>query len=375
MFEKRKFPRFAVGESLVPAVNFTLEKLGVLDKMDRLSFPRKHAVQFFSQKGPSKPFYFDETRDPKTHHTWQVLRSEFDLMLWENAKRAGVEAWTDTGVVQICEEAGAVTGVRVRDTDGFDRLVEARVVVDASGQQGVLARRLGEREHIPGLENVAVYAHYENVDLDPGRDAGSTLIYRLDHGAWLWFIPLPETVSIGLVAPAQNLADFGATPSEMLESAIAQSPDLTARLTRAGQSNEVRAIRDFSYRSTRDGGVGWLLVGDSLSFIDPIYSTGLFLTMYSAELAAEAIISRLTESGPVNFASYSQDYQAAYDQFLWLVRAFYREDFHFGKLARDPAHRQGLVDLLTGIVGTPEAIGVTNAIQDFFSSQGQAERR
>ena len=375
LFEKRKFPRFCVGESLVPAVNFTLEKLGVLDEMDRLRFPRKHAVQFFSPKGPSKPFYFDETRDPKTHHTWQVLRSEFDLMLFENARRAGVDTWTDTAVESICEEAGAVTGVRVRDEMSVERLVTARVVVDASGQQGALARRLGEREHIPGLENVAVYAHYENVALDSGRDAGSTLIYRLDHGAWIWFIPLPDTVSIGLIAPAQGLAAFGATPDEMLENAIAKSPHLSERLTRAGRSNDVRAVRDFSYRAKRDGGVGWLLVGDALSFIDPIYSTGLFLTMYSAELAAEAIVASVGENDPPNFASYSRDYQSAYDQFLWLVRAFYREDFHFGGLARDPAHRQGLVDLLTGIVGTPEALGVTDAIRGFFAEREPAARR
>jgi flavin-dependent dehydrogenase len=311
-------------------------------------------VQFFSTGGAGRPFYFSETKDPRTHSTWQVLRSDFDAMLVRNAEAAGVSVRTRSEVVRVCERDGVVNGVELKGANGVER-IDARVVVDASGQQSMLARKFGARENIEGLQNVAVYAHYRNAVRDEGIDAGSTLIYRLEHGAWLWFIPLPEVVSIGLVAPFEGLSAFGKAPAEILDNAIASCEFLRPRLVDAERSNEARAIRDFSYRATVDGGKGWVLVGDALSFIDPMYSTGLFLTMYSAELAAEAIVTKLKNEATPDFRSYSGKYQEAYEQFLWLVRAFYREDFHFGQLAKDPVHRQGLIDLLTGIVGTPEA--------------------
>ena len=215
-----------------------------------------------------------------------------------------------------------------------------------------------------------MFAHYHNVALDTGIDAGSTLIYRIDGESWLWFIPLPDVVSIGLVTPAKTISRFGKSPASILETAIDESEPLRSRLEKADRTTEVRAVRDYSYRSERDGGEGWLLVGDAVGFIDPIYSTGLFLTLYSAELGAAAITEQLQSGASTpNFSGYSKDYQEAFEQFLTLVQAFYREDFHFGTLAKNPAHRQGLIDLLTGVVGTPEANEVTQAIRTFFDKQ------
>ena len=367
VFERQAFPRFQIGESLVPAVNLTLAKLGVLERMDQLGFPRKHGVQFFSPSGPSRPFYFSEVSDPRMHQTWQVLRSDFDAMLLDNAVRAGAEVVSETQVVGVETSGERVAGVKVRDAAG-ERVVAAKVVVDASGQQGVLAQRMGGRVHIEGLHNTAVYAHYQGAVLDTGMDAGSTLIYRIGHGCWLWFIPLPDVVSIGLVAPARQISTFGKAPAEMLDAAIAVCEPLQARLASARRTNEVRAVRDSSYRAVRDGGDGWILVGDALGFIDPIYSTGLFLTMFSAELAADAISAELGGRGQ-GLAGYSKDYQAAFDRFLVLVRAFYQEGFRFGEFARDASHRAGLVDLLTGIVATPEAVAVARALADACDEQ------
>ena len=146
LFEMKGFPRFHIGESLVPAVNLTLEKLGLLSAMDDAGFQRKHGVQFFSPKGPSRPFYFSEARDPRMHQTWQVLRSDFDAMLLENAIRSGVTLAAQTEVLGAEITEGAVRGVRVRGPDLEERRVNARVVVDASGQPGVLARKLGGRD-------------------------------------------------------------------------------------------------------------------------------------------------------------------------------------------------------------------------------------
>ncbi len=362
LYERQAFPRFQIGESLVPAVNLTLERLGVLGQMDARGFPTKHGVQFFSAKGPTRPFYFSEVEDPRMHSTWQVLRSDFDAMLLSNAADAGVKVRTETEVVGACEARGVVTGVCIQSSTGAESTTGSKVVVDASGQQGLLVRKLGGRTILPGLENVSVYSHYSGARLDEGIDAGSTLIYRLDHNSWLWFIPLPETVSVGLVTPAVRLASFGGSRDEILDNAIAASEPLSARLAAASRTIDVRAARDYSYRTTRDGGQGWILVGDALGFIDPIYSTGLYLTMFSAELAAEAITTALSNGKDPSHAGFARRYQSAFDRFHIMVRAFYNEQVRFSELAKDPDHRQGLVDMLTGITTTKQAANVTNAL-------------
>ena len=222
---------------------------------------------------------------------------------------------------------------------------------------------------IPNLQNTSVYAHFEGVDLDEGDDGGSTLIFRIDTRAWLWLIPLPDAVSIGLVAPARRISEFGASLNEILDTAIAASPDLTERMANATRSSEVRAIRDFSYRATREGGPGWCLVGDALGFIDPMYSTGLFLALRSAELGAAAVHCELEAAGAPDLTGYATDYHRAFDRFLALVNAFYSEDFRFGEFGKNPQHRQGLVDLLTGIVDSDAAVAVAEAIEHRHDEQ------
>ncbi|MAD33046.1 MAG: alkylhalidase [Planctomycetes bacterium] len=370
LFERQAFPRFHVGESLVPAVNLTLEKLGVRERMDELRFPQKHGVQFYGPTGPSKPFYFSEVADPRMHHTWQVLRSDFDRMMLQTAAAEGAHVETDTQVVEVCLEGDTATGVRVRRLDESESTVSARVVLDASGQKGVIPRELSRQCGVPGLENTAVYAHYDGVRLDPGIDAGSTLIYRLDAKSWIWFIPLPDVVSIGLVTSAREILRFGQNRDEILQNGIDRCPHLKERLVDAKISGEVRVARDFSYRAERDGGPGWALIGDALGFIDPVYSTGLLLSVRSAELLASEVSCALAgDARHPDMQGRSGEWQVAFDRFLPLVRAFYTEDFRFGELSKNDAHRQGLTDLLTGIVDTEEAVGVTTRIQEMFDQE------
>lgn len=368
LFETGAFPRFHIGESLIPAANLILEKLGVLDALDGLGCPRKHGVQFFSPRGPGRPFYFSEATDPRMHRTWQVLRADFDALLLDTAMRAGVRVLTDARVLAVEQVGRRVTGVKVAGPGGGEQRVAARVVVDASGTKSMLARRLGRRSHIPGLENAALFAHYTGAVRDTGLDAGSTLIHRIRDRAWLWFIPLPDSVSVGLVSPGRTLSSFGKTAPEMLETAIAACRPLAERLAPASRTTDVHIARDFSYRAERDGGEGWLLVGDALGFMDPIYSSGLFLTLLSAELAATAITEALPSASP-SFAGYSREYQVAFDRFLALVRAFYQPDFHFSELAGDPTARRGLIDLLTGDVNTGPATAVAETIRGLCATR------
>ncbi|MAG57965.1 MAG: alkylhalidase [Planctomycetes bacterium] len=370
VFEMREFPRFQVGESLIPAVNLILGRLGVLDRMDDFGFPRKYGVQFISERGPGRPFYFEEASDSRMHQTWQVVRSDFDAMLLDHAGSCGATVETRTHVTGLETDGEAVTGVYVRREGSPDRHVRARVVIDASGQKGLLARKFGGREHIAGLENTAVYAHWENAALDCGKDAGSTLIYRINRSSWIWFIPLPDTVSIGLVAPAERIAAQSGSPAEILDEAIAGFPLLAERLKGARRTMEVKVAPDFSYRAKFDGGEGWLLVGDALGFMDPIYSTGLYLAMKSAEIAGDAVDAAMASStggALASFSGWSAEYQEAFDRFRVLVEAYYREGFSFSRLSRDDDLRRGLVDLLTGIVDSKWAEMVTEEIRSLSS--------
>ncbi len=370
LFERQSFPRFHVGESLVPAVNLVLEKLGVRDRMDEIGFRQKHAVQFISSKGPSQPFYFSEVSDPRMHYTWQVLRSDFDRMMIENATDCGVHVETDAPVVEVSSVDGVVDGVLVQRLDESQDLFSARIVLDASGQKGVIAREFSHQELIPGLQNTAVYAHFEGVQLDPGIDAGSTLIYRVDAQSWIWFIPLVGTVSIGLVTSARGILRFGQNRDEILQTAIDQCPALKGRMAEAKVDGEVRVARDFSYRAKCDGGQGWAVIGDSLGFIDPVYSTGLLLSVLSAEtVALEAACALASDVKHPDMRGFSTSWQVAFDRFLPLVRAFYTEDFRFGELSKHKSHRQGLTDLLTGIVDTDDATGLVDKIHKMFADE------
>lgn len=372
LYEALDFPRVHVGESLIPAANRTLERIGVRGELDKLSCPPKFGVQFYSQRGAGRPFYFSEASDPELHQTWQVRRSEFDAALLERAGGLGVAITMRTQVRDVIMSDdvdgdgvdGVVRGVTILGPDGIEKRVRAKAVLDASGQRGLLARRFGVREHIDGLANTAAWAHFEGARLDDGIDGGSTLIYRIRPSTWLWFIPLPDSVSIGVVTPVDEIASFGHNPVEVLDAALEACEQMHERLENAKRVSPVRLIQDFSYRATRDGGKGWALIGDALGFMDPVYSSGLYLALHSAELAADRVIESFAAGTAVpDLEGFSTAYQEAFEQFLVIVRAFYREDFHFGEFARSGDRRKGLVDLFTGDVMSPQAIEVANAIR------------
>lgn len=360
-------PRVHVGESLIPAANRTLARLGMTARMDELSCPQKFGVQFYSQTKAGRPFYFEEASDPELHQTWQVRRSAFDAAMLERAVECGAELRIKTQVrdVELDEAGDRVVAARILGPDGVERRVPARMVLDASGQRGLLAKRFDVREHIDGLRNAAAWAHFDGVQLDEGTDAGSTLIYRVSTSTWFWLIPVPGSVSIGVVMPMDELRDYGRNPVEILDAALEACPMLQMRMKNAKRSTPVRFNRDFSYRATSDGGRGWALVGDALGFMDPVYSSGLFLALHSAELAADRAHALLqVAGGSLDMRGFSGDYQEAFEQFLTIVRAYYSEDFHFGDFARSGDRRKGLVDLFTGDVGTPHAREVARAIRE-----------
>jgi len=358
--ERSTEPQFKIGESLMPATYWTLERLGMLEKMRQSTFPRKYSVQFYSKSGrASKPFYFFENDPHECSQTWQVLRSSFDQMLLDNAVEKGVEVRRGLAVSRVLfDDAGRAVGAEVQagDGNGAPRRIEARVVVDATGQSALLARQFKLIDVEPRMRHISFFSHFRGALRDPGIDEGATLVINTSTGkSWFWYIPLPDdVVSVGVVGPIDYLIKGrGGDPAATFAEELALAPAVRARITDAEQLFPIRARRDFSYRARQIAGDGWVLVGDAFGFIDPIYSTGVLLALKSGEMAADAINDGLA-SGDLSggqLGRFGVDFTNGMEALRRLVYAYYAEGFSFSQFLRAHPHcRRDVVMLLTGNV-------------------------
>lgn len=357
LLEREKFPRFKIGESLMPGTYWTLQRLGMLDKLKASAFPKKHSVQFYSRTGKaSMPFYFFESDPHESSMTWQVLRSEFDVMMVENAAEKGAEVRQETSVLDVLFEGERAKGVRVKSTTGEAQEITAQVIVDASGQSALLARKLKLTEVEPRLKKASIYTHYKGAQRDSGIDEGATLIMHTENqDSWFWYIPLPnDVVSVGVVGALDYLLqNRGEDAQTIFESEMAKCPALPSRLTNAQQLFPVKTTKDFSYRTKQSAGPGWVLVGDALGFLDPIYSSGVFLALKSGEQAADAIHEAFLQNdfSGKQLGKYAGEFVDGMEAIRNLVYAFYTRDFSFARFLKSfPQHRQDIVNLLIGNV-------------------------
>jgi len=357
LFERIESPKFRIGESLMPGTYWTLERLGVLDRLKESAFPRKYSVQFFSASGRgSAPFYFNEHDPHESAVTWQVLRSEFDPMLRENAKSHGAELVLGASVLDVTFDGDRATGVRVKLSDGTVKEFTARVIVDASGQSALISRKLKIVQTDPLLKKASIFAHFHNGRRDPGVDEGETLILHTDdEKSWFWYIPMPENrVSVGVVGDLERLfADRSLDAQAIFDQQLGKCKEVRERLADAEQTFPAKVTKDFSYLSTRLAGDGWILVGDAYGFLDPIYSSGLFLALKSGEMAADCIIDAFeaNDFGGERLGSFRREFVAGMDAIRKLVYAFYTQGFSFGKfLKAHPECQKGIVDILSGNV-------------------------
>lgn len=355
VLEKERFPRHHIGESLMPHTWWTFKRLGVLDKLRSSDFPVKQSVQFISASDrESQPFYFPDWDPHESSFTWQIPRDRFDLMMLENARSHGANVIQGCRVREVLFDGDRAVGVRAV-IDGETRDIGAKVVVDASGNAAILSRQLGIRYGDERLKNGAIYAYYRNVQLDEGRNAGATLVIRTPKGnGWFWVIPLPDMVSVGVVAPPNYLfTGRGDVPLAILEQEIADCPGIARRLTNAERVTGAYVTSDFSYRSKRISGNGWVLIGDAFGFLDPVYSSGLMLALKSGEWAADAIHEGINE-GDISgerLGRFGPRFVAGMHTIRKLVYAFYTEGFSFGAFNREyPEQRRNLVRILVGDV-------------------------
>lgn len=371
ILERDSFPRHHVGESLMPQTFSTFERLGMLDKLRKSDFPRKQSVQFVSGEGKdSQPFYFTD-RDPNEWSiTWQVARDQFDCMMLENAEEHGAEIRQNVRVVKVLFDGDRAIGV-VAQEDESTSDISARVVVDATGTATVLSRQLGIRRPEEHLKNGAIYAYYKGAQRDQGRNSGATIIIHTpDKKGWFWFIPLPDDVaSVGLVAPPSHLfTGRGDDPLATFESQVANCPGIERRLSQAKRVSGVHVTSDFSYRSTRVAGHGWVLVGDAYAFLDPIYSSGVFLALKSGEFAADAIHEALAgnDLSGERLGSFGDKLAGGIHLIKQLVYAFYDESFSFGRFSREyPQYHDHIVRLLIGDVFNDDVGEVFDAMKDW----------
>jgi flavin-dependent dehydrogenase len=353
VLEKEKFPRYRVGESLLPFCYFPLQRIGMIERMKASSFPRKHAVQFVTTEGNiSAPFYFFQHMDHEAATTWQVLRSEFDQMLLDNARNKGAQVRYETEALGLLRDGNKVAGVRATTKDEGKLDVGARVTIDASGRSALSITRNKWRKWDPLLNKVAIWTYFRGAKRDPGLDEGSTTIAYLPEKSWFWYIPLADdTVSVGIVAEKSYLFGSSNDLPAIFCDEIGKNPWIKDHLATGQQFGKYYATKEFSYRSEYCGEDGLVLVGDAFAFLDPVFSSGVYLALRSGELAADAIDRAIREQdvSASQFEEYSQRMTAEIEAMRKLVYAFYDTGFSFGRLIKGhPDIRGDLTDCLIG---------------------------
>lgn len=332
LFEREKFPRFQIGESLLPYNNDVFRRLGIFDELCRANFFPKYGGTFITADGTSKTvFRFDRNLEPPYQRAFQVKRADFDLMLLDHARANGVDVREKTQVTRVDLDASPAV---VETTGGMKH--EARFVVDASGHGALLGSRIGRKENVEALKKVAIFSHYRNVPRDEGRDAGNTVIIIL-RDAWFWLIPLSDDVmSVGLVLERDHVTRCGLEPQQLLDQTIARTPYMAERMRDAEQLMPVMARRDFSYRMHNIAGENYVMAGDASGFLDPIFSTGVLLAMKSGERAADAVAEKLERNSMAALRGYEHDSQIAIDRYFRFIERFYDRAFLEVFLAPDP---------------------------------------
>jgi flavin-dependent dehydrogenase len=372
LFEREKFPRFHIGESLIPETYWVLQRLNMLDTMRRSQFVKKYSVQFVNASGKlSAPFYFWDNKPHECSQTWQVVRSEFDTLMLNNARQHGVQAHEQTRVLDVLFDGDRAVGVKVQQPDGSTREVHARVVVDASGQSGLLANRFKLRIWDPVLNKGAIWTYWEGAYRDTGRDEGATVVIQTPNRlGWFWYIPLHDNrVSLGVVAPFDYLFKGRGSHEQTYHEEVERCPAVQQRLVDARRVTGYFATKDYSYRSKEVAGNGWVLIGDAFGFLDPLYSSGVLLALKSGEMAADAIVEGLRggDLSAAQLGKWGDLLNQGIDRMRRLVCEYY-EGFSFGKFVRAYPHLKGKVtDLLIGDLFTDSVDTVWEPMESLYA--------
>ncbi|MDX1951344.1 MAG: NAD(P)/FAD-dependent oxidoreductase [Verrucomicrobiota bacterium] len=356
ILEREKFPRYHIGESLLPFTYYPLQRLGLIDRMRSSAFVKKYSVQFVSPSGKaSQPFYFFNRYEKDVAQTWQVLRSEFDLLLLNNAREKGAAVREETTVTELVRDGEAVIGLRARNTKGEKLEFRAPITIDCSGRDAFAALRNSWRAGDPMLNKVAVWTYYRGALRDPGIDEGGTTVAFVPEKGWFWYIPLHnDVVSVGVVAEGKYLSRDGVKdPKAIFEREIGQNAWIKKHLDAGEQFGQHYITGEYSYHSRYCASEGLLLAGDAFCFLDPVFSSGLMLALKSGVLAGDAVNEALAANdfSPARFENYGAVLREGIENMRKLVYAFYDQDFSFRTLTdKYPDLAGDVTDCLSGDV-------------------------
>lgn len=356
--EREKFPRYHIGESLIPFTFHPLQRLGLIPMMKASHFVKKYSATFVQPDGRrSQPFYFFNRYDRETvAQTWQVLRSEFDQMLLDNARAKGAEVREETTVNKLLTtEGGRFTGVEVASKDGVTSQIHAAITLDCSGKEAFSPNRLGWRMRDPYLNKIAVWTYYKGSKREPGIDEGGTTVAYVPDKGWFWHIPQhDDMVSVGVVAEGKYLTRDGVRePKAIFDRAIQENEWVREHLSVGQQTGDYFITSEYSHHSRYCAAPGLLLVGDAFAFLDPVFSSGVMLALKSGVLAGETVHAGLASGdlSPGRFAEYGTIMRQGVENMRMLVYAFYHPKFSFREVIQRYPEAGGLItDCLSGDV-------------------------
>ncbi len=324
VLEKDAHPRFHIGESLLPCNMPILEDLGVMDQLKGMGVVKLGADFSLATDETWRTYYFCKSLNPTPPHAYEVRRSEFDEMLFRNATKHGVDTRERVRVTNVELRRGGRTRVQAVDEGGKKLVFDARYFIDGSGRDTLMSKKLNLKKKNPNHGTAAIFGHFKGVVRRPGKDEGNISIYWFDHG-WMWFIPLKDDVmSIGAVCWPDYLKTRTGSTEDFLQKTLDLVPKAKERMKRASLMGEVRATGNYSYTSERMTGPGWIMVGDAFAFIDPVFSSGVYLAMNSGRYGAEVVdrILRDPSSEAEAHEAYERRIRKGIGTFSWFIYRF-----------------------------------------------------
>jgi flavin-dependent dehydrogenase len=327
VLEKERFPRFHVGESLLPYSLPIMERLGVLEKVRKAGFQEKYGAYFWNETtGGIRPVVFADADDQDHPMAYQVKRGDFDKLLLDHAASQGAEVRQETTVTEVLFEGSRAVGVAARGPDGVAYELAGRVVVDASGQDAFLSKKMKTRSLDQKLKRAGLFAHFQGIPRAEGPTGGDILL-PVEDDIWYWIIPFSDgTSSVGAVFDPAKAALAGESLEARYDRLVAGSKRMRELLGPGRRTSKVVGIADYSSSSAAFAGDGWVMVGDAASFLDPVFSTGVFLALAMGDRASAAIdraLAKKDRADASDFRRYERETRRLVARFRRFVDAFY----------------------------------------------------
>ena len=350
VLEKEFFPRFHIGESLLPCNMRIFRDMGVLPALQAAGFPRKFGAQFELGNGSiGTRFVFRQGRFNREPEAIQVERAPFDHILLKHARASGAEVREGWAVTKTISDPAGV-GAEARDPDGKTHHFRAAYLIDASGRANLTGNQENLREMHPTWKKLAIFGHFADVGRQPGEAATDTVIVRLEN-KWFWVIPISaEKTSVGLVIDKDEFNQSGGSPEEVFQRWIEASPPVQERMKNARRNGDLQTTTDFSYYNRALVGDRLLRVGDAAGFLDPIFSAGVYLAMWSGQLASEVVLKSLARGKPNRrpFASYEKRVRNGLMFYWHVVENYYTTPFM--ELFLQPRHHHDLPSAVNAVL-------------------------